>query len=289
MKAYPRSSAAILLLTGALVTGPSVSLAAETNETTLTTQSRRMDALASNRGEGAVSGRISSDFSAFAGSTANADALVSGLRNGTDITLTTMDAKGVTTATTFTPPTGRMGYGNVYTSLALAKQQLAGLGITEPTAQQMQAALVGGTVTAGSGQTTTMTGVLELRAQGMGWGQIAQSYGYKLGPVISGMKASSAKVTAPGATPGSTSATTSTNSAAGNRSGIVTGAGAASTNPGQGHAYGRGIVTGAGTSVGGGPGHGNAYGRGIVTGGGDAAGQAGARSAGQGKAIGKGN
>jgi hypothetical protein len=248
-----------------------------------------MDALASNRGEGAVSGRISSDFSAFAGSTANADALVTGLRNGTDITLTTMDAKGVTTATTFTPPTGRMGYGNVYTSLALAKQQLAGLGITEPTAQQMQAALVGGTVTAGSGQTTTMTGVLELRAQGMGWGQIAQSYGYKLGPVISGMKASNAKVTAQAATPGSTSAPTSTNSAAGNRSGIVTGAGAASTGHGQGHAYGRGIVTGAGTSAGGGPGHGNAYGRGIVTGGGDAAGQAGARSAGQGKAIGKGN
>jgi hypothetical protein len=290
MKGIRISSAVTLVvaLMGALATSVSVGLAAESNEAALTTQTRQMDSLTSTRGEATVSGRISSDFSTFAGSTANSDALVTGLRNGTDVTLATTDAKGVTTSTTFTPPTGKMGYGNVYTSLALAKQQLAGLGITEPTAQQMQAALVGGTVTTSSGQTTTMTGVLELRAQGMGWGQIAQSYGYKLGPVVSGMKASNAKVTAQAAA-GSTSATTSTSSTAGNRSGIVTGAGAANTGHGQGHAYGRGIVTGAGTSATGGPGSGNAYGRGIVTGGGDVAGQAGARSGGQGKAIGKGN
>jgi hypothetical protein len=35
-----------------------------------------------------------------------------------------MDAKGTAPSTTFTPPTGKMGYGNVYTSLALAKQNL---------------------------------------------------------------------------------------------------------------------------------------------------------------------
>lgn len=286
MKGSTLSNAAILLFTGALVTGTSGALAADTSETTLTTQTRQMDSLASTRGEATVSGRISSDFSAFAGSTTNSDALVSGLRTGTAVTLTSTDAKGVTTSTTFTPPTGKMGYGNVYISLALAKQQLAGLGITEPTAQQLQAALVGGTVTTASGQTTTLTGVLELRAQGMGWGQIAQSYGYKLGPVISGMKASNTKVTALAAT--GTSATASStknaNTAGANKSGIVTGAG---TTSGQGHAYGRGIVTGAGTA--GAQGHANAYGRGIVTGGGDVAGQAGAHSAGQGKAIGKGN
>ena len=286
MKSYTLSSTAILLFTGALVTGAPVVLAAETNDATLTTQSRRMDALTTARGEGAVSDRISSDFSAFAGSTTNSDALVTGLRNGTEVTLATTGANGVTTSTTFTPPTGKMGYGNVYTSLALAKQQLAGVGITEPTAAQLQAALVGGTVTTPTGQ-ATLTGVLELRAQGMGWGQIAQSYGYKLGPVISGMKASHAKITAQTATGGATT-TSATTSAAGHRSGIVTGAGTMNSGNGQGHAYGRGIVTGAGTSPVGGPGHGNAYGRGIVTGGGDAASQAGARSA-HGKALGKAN
>ncbi|MGQ0523429.1 MAG: hypothetical protein ACT4P8_07205, partial [Betaproteobacteria bacterium] len=229
------------------------------------------------------------DFSGFAGSTTNSDALVSGLRNGTAVTLTSTDAKGTTTSTTFTPPTGKMGYGNVYTSLALAKQQLAGAGITDPTAQQLQAALMGGAVTNSTGQTTTMTGVLQLRADGMGWGQIAQQYGYKLGPVISGMKSSNAAMTASAAsTAGNSSANVQSGSA---KSGIVTGAGAAgaSHGQGQGNAYGRGIVTGAGTGVGAGSGHGNAYGRGIVTGGGEMAGNAGARSGGQGKAVGKGN
>jgi hypothetical protein len=279
MNGYRFLSAGILLLAGTLAAAP-FGLAADATVTTLTTQTKQMDSLASNN-QGAVSGRISSDFSTFAGSTANSDALVTGLRSGTAVTLTSTDAKGATTSTTFTPPTGKMGYGNVYTSLALAQQQLAGVGITEPTAQQLQAALVGGTVTTSNGQTVTLTGVLELRAQGMGWGQIAQSYGYKLGPVISGMRSSNARITATNA-----NATAGAANASGNKSGIVTGGG--TTGTGQGNAYGRGIVTGAGDSIAGGQGHGNAYGRGIVTGGGDAAGQSGARSAGQGKAIGKG-
>jgi hypothetical protein len=33
-----------------------------------------------------------------------------------------------------------MGYGNVYISPALAKQQLSTMGITQPTPQQLQAA-----------------------------------------------------------------------------------------------------------------------------------------------------
>ncbi|MGH7186958.1 MAG: hypothetical protein ACREIB_11875 [Pseudomonadota bacterium] len=226
-------------------------------------QSARMDSLATSQGHQRVESRLSSDFGAFAGSTANADGLVTGLRNGTAITLSSTDPKGVVTTTTFTPPTGKMGYGNVFTSLALAKQQLSGLGIAEPTAQQLQAALVGGTVTGPNGQATSLTGVLTLRAQGMGWGQIAHNLGYKLGPVISGMKAANAHVSTP--TPAIT--------------------GAAGSNPGQGHAYGRGITTGAGGA--GGQGQGNAYGRGIVTGAGGAPGQSG--SASQGKGGGKGN
>ena len=294
MKRYRKFGTALLLAGSVLAVPPSAAFAADGTQSALTTQTQQMDGLTTSRGEGVVSGRISSDFSAFAGSSANSDALVTGLRNGSSITLTSTDTSGASTSTTFNPPTGKMGYGNVYTSLALAKQQLAGAGITEPTAQQLQASLMGGTVTNSAGQTTTMTGVLQLRADGMGWGQIAQHYGYKLGPVISGMKSSnaamaSAKAPAPVTTAAGASSTTQTGN---NKSGIVTGAGATGQSNGQGHgnAYGRGIVTGAGTGgVGSGGGHGNAYGRGIVTGGGDMAGHSAARSGGQGKALGKGN
>lgn len=292
-----RFPVARVLLALALSAGPSAGLAADSTTTTLNTQIQQTDTLATTN-QGAVTTRISSDFSTFAGSTENANALVTGLRSGSAITLTSTTTQSTTTtttttptttttSTTFTPPTGKMGYGNVYTSLALAQQQLAGVGITQPTAQEIEAALVGGTVTGSNGQTTTLTGVLELRAQGMGWGQIAQHYGYKLGPVISGMRSSNAAVsaqTARGAA--ATTATTSTaTNAAGGKSGVVTAAG--TTGSGQGRAYGRGIVTGAGTSTT--SGHGNAYGRGIVSGAGGMAGQAGAAAGGQGKALGKGH
>lgn len=283
MKRFPHT--ALVLLTGALAAGPTVTLAADSGQT-LTTQSQQMDSLATTRGEGAVSGKISAEFMDLAGSRKNSDALVTGLRSGSAITLTSPGPNGTTSTTTFTPPTGKMGYGNVYTSLALAKQNLAAAGITDPTASQLQAAMMGGTVTAPNGQTTTLTGVLQLRAQGMGWGQIAQQYGYKLGPVISGMKSSNASLTAAPAS----STTTTTAAGKGGSSGVVTAGGSAGQ--GQGNAHGRGIVTGAGTSVGPhGQGHGNAYGRGIVTGGGTAGAQAGAHGAGQGqgKALGKGN
>jgi hypothetical protein len=230
--------------------------------------------------------RISSDFSAFAGSTANSDSLVTGLRTSTPITLTSTDAKGVITETTFSPPTARMGNGNVFISLALAKQNLANLGITQPTPEQLQAALTngtGGTITLPNGSTQPLTGVLTYRADGMGWGKIAQTYGYKLGPVISGMKSGNTQVTAPAPTPLPAKASTSgvSNASGASSSGVTTAAG---SSHGQGNAYGRGITTGAGTSAG--HGQGNAYGRGITTGAGGAAGQSGAAS--QGKGAGKG-
>jgi hypothetical protein len=285
MKRKAIASAVLLMFTAAM--GSAAALAADSSGTTLTTQTQQMDSLAA-KNQGAVSTRISSDFTAFAGSSQNSDALVTGLRNGSEITLTSMDAKGTATSTTFTPPTGKMGYGNVYTSLALAKQNLASVGITNPTSEQLQAAMVGGTVTMPNGQTTTMTGVLELRAQGMGWGQIAQHYGYKLGPVVSGMKASNTAISAQSTHRSTTTTTTTSSSAnAANKSGIVTASGASSGSHGNG--YGRGIVTGAGTAGHGG-GQGNAYGKGMVNGAGATGGHAaGAASGGHGKAIGKAN
>jgi hypothetical protein len=104
----------------------------------------------------------------LAGSQTNATTLVNGLRNGSDFTL-----NGVS----FDTPTKKMGNGEVNLALSLAEKQL---GTTTPTPQQLQAALIG---------TTEKPGILALRAEGKGWGQIAQSMGIKLGDVMRSPKA----------------------------------------------------------------------------------------------------
>lgn len=134
-------------------------------------------------------GKLATTYSSFAGSDANAQALVNGLRDGTSITLNTTttnpDGTTSTTATTFQPATGKMGYGEVNIALALAKDELARLGITDPTAAQLDAALNGGTITLADGTTQDLQGVLALRADGQGWGQIAKTMGVNLGAIVS--------------------------------------------------------------------------------------------------------
>src|SRR5678815_5649303 len=177
-----------------LASGLNVQAFADT-ASTLNSEASRMNILAASHGETNVTGKISGTFNSFLGS--DSTAVVTGLRNGTPITLTTTTpaaspgAAPTMTTTLITPPTGKMGYGNVFTSLALAKQQLGQMGISQPTPEQLQAALTGGTITTGTGTTATTTqlhGILTMRSQGMGWGQIAQQQGTKLGPVISCLK-----------------------------------------------------------------------------------------------------
>ena len=120
--------------------------------------------------------RLVEKYDHFAGSDANARELVDGLRNDTPIEL----SKGGKT-TTFTPATGKMGWGNVDHALALAKATLAEHGIRNPTPEQIKAALNGGKITTKSGQQVMLPGVLKLRASGMGWGEIAHKLGFKLG------------------------------------------------------------------------------------------------------------
>lgn len=130
--------------------------------------------------EGEPSSSLTSYFATFAGSDANAQDLIEGLRSGSSITLA---AVGQSTAS-FTPPTSTMGYGEVAISLGLAQQLLASYGITDPTPQEIEAALVGGTVTTSNG-TQSLTGVLSMRSSGMGWGEIAQKDGVNLGSITS--------------------------------------------------------------------------------------------------------
>jgi hypothetical protein len=137
--------------------------------------------------------RLSGEFTAFAGSDANAEALVSGLRNGSEVTLedtvTNPDGTTSTTETTFQPATGKMGYGNVKIALSLAEATLAQAGITDPTADELAAALNGGTLVLADGTSIDLKGVLAERAAGEGWGQIAKENGFKLGEVMRSPKA----------------------------------------------------------------------------------------------------
>ncbi len=138
------------------------------------------------------------------------------------------------------PATKPMGYGNVSTSLALARYQLAQQGIANPTPLQLATAL-GGTITV-DGRTFEHGGVLQMRADGLGWGQIAHRLGTNLGPVVSGIKSQNAYIAAlPAARHATAAVPTRVTTAAGAPGGM-----AAANRHGAG---GKGIVTASGTSA----------------------------------------
>ncbi len=272
-----RLSILFLFILGIAI-GPGQSQA-QTAET-LATEASSMDTLAVSPGEARVIDKLSGEFSSFLGD--DAKAVVTGLRNGTSISLTTTTpgstpgAPPATTTTTINPPTGKMGFGNVFISLALAKQQLSQVGIDQPTPEQLQAALLGGSITTGSGTTATTTdlqGILTMRSQDMGWGKIAQELGFKLGPVVRGIKAANHGIVGASSPTGSGVVNAGGQPAGSKENGIVTGSGKSVGKSGTvlgKSGRGKGIVTGSGRSVGasGGitTGRGHGYGRGIVTG-----------------------
>ena len=132
--------------------------------------------------------KLASSYVTLAGSAANAQALVNGLHSGSAIVLTTA-ATATTPASqvTFTPSTHQLGYGNVNIALSLAQAELKADGITQPTAAQLEAALNGGTV-AGTSGPKQLPGILTLRSEDKGWGQISKTLGLKLGDVLAEAK-----------------------------------------------------------------------------------------------------
>lgn len=140
--------------------------------------------------------RLVARYSTLAGSDAAAADLVERLRTGGDFSVTTQQTTTVTnpdgtTTTTTTPvtttvanPNGPMGWGEVNITLSIAQALVDG-----GEAADLQSALTGTstTVTNPDGTTTTTTsgGVLAMRADGAGWGQIAKTLGFNLGSLIS--------------------------------------------------------------------------------------------------------
>jgi hypothetical protein len=70
---------------------------------------------------------------------------------------------------TFTPPTGTMGLGNVDIALALTQAFVTQQGVAKANPKQLYAAMM-----------DPESGVLALRAKGMGWGEVAKVLGFTL-------------------------------------------------------------------------------------------------------------
>jgi hypothetical protein len=223
---------------------------------------------------------ISNDYSYFL-KNVNSQQVVNDLRNGQWSTTTIDPNTKLTTTSTEPLPTGKMGFGNVKISLALAQESLRQQGILQPTSEQLHTALVGGQMVPGDPATTT-NGILQMRAEGMGWGQIAQKYDVKLGQLMSGKQpASTATTTTTSTTTTSKGITTANGKSSttvtgkGNgkvfsgsdtqESGIVSASGRTSGPSSNSVTQGsRGIVSGSGRSMG--------HTSGIVTGAGSSAG-----------------
>jgi hypothetical protein len=191
------------------------------------------NATAVTQGETRYVARLQSRYPSLA-TQADLESLVHGLRTGTTITLTGGSA---TQSTTFSSPTAPMGYGNITRALTIARQQLAAAGISDPSPQQLQTALTGGTVTTAQGS-TEMQGVLQLRSQGMGWGQIARTVSVHPGMGTQARAGAAAETPGPESTSGGAT-----------YAGRGTAASSASSKHEAARTAGRGIVTGAGTSA----------------------------------------
>lgn len=141
----------------------------------------------------ALAAKLSSQYSSLAGSSQNSKALVSGLRDGSPVTLVSspVGPNPPAPSATFTPATSPLGYGSINIALSLAKADLAKAGITNPTPSQLAAALNGGPITTDKG-VVTLSGVLAQRQAGLGWGQIANAMGVKLGALVSASKSQKA-------------------------------------------------------------------------------------------------
>ena len=109
--------------------------------------------------------RLTTQYSQWAGGQSNADSLVAGLRNGAPVTLVTNGSDRSVSIAGFTP-SGPMSFGAVASALSNAQRTLSRLGIANPTAEQIQAALIGGEIMTSSGALVDVRGSVNARGAG---------------------------------------------------------------------------------------------------------------------------
>ena len=117
--------------------------------------------------------RIASQYAAWAGGKSNADSLVRGLRTGSSITLVTVSADRTRSVAGFTAQT-QMSPEEISAALASAKSTLARMGVRQPSADQIQAALIGGEVTQPNGNVAAVQGQFAAGGMQPASGRVAQ-------------------------------------------------------------------------------------------------------------------
>jgi hypothetical protein len=129
--------------------------------------------------QGLSEASLVSRYTGLVGTAANAQSLVTGLRNGTTITLVAEGVSPMTVMcspmgctnvpgpsagqveTLINPPKGKEGWGNIDIALALTEAKVG----TNPTHQSVK---------------TALDSILGMRASGQGWGKIAKSMDLQL-------------------------------------------------------------------------------------------------------------
>jgi hypothetical protein len=106
--------------------------------------------------------RLAGQYAEWAGGQSNADSLVAGLRTGQPITLVTNGADRSVSIAGFTP-NAPMSYGAVNHALTNAQRSLSRLGIDRPSAEQIQAALIGGEIATANGSVVPVKGSVAAR------------------------------------------------------------------------------------------------------------------------------
>ena len=119
--------------------------------------------------------RLAARFMHLAGNEENAMALVLALRSGSNVRLASESARGLPEMISLELPTPPMTWNDVRVTLLNVQDQLVRGGILAPNLEQLHAALLGGEVTTFDGDTMVLRGVLQLRAEGLSWLDIARA------------------------------------------------------------------------------------------------------------------
>ena len=121
--------------------------------------------------------RIAAQFAHLAGGDENAMALVLALHNGAPVRLAAIgeESRVVPEMVSLELPTAPMAWNEVRVSLLNAQDQLVRAGIVRPSLEQLHAALLGGEVSATDGSAIPLRGVLQMRAEGLSWLDIARA------------------------------------------------------------------------------------------------------------------
>jgi hypothetical protein len=133
--------------------------------------------LASAQVEDTDAVRLAARFAHLAGSDENAMALVLALHSGSTVQLAAFEgeAGALPEMIALEVPTPAMSWADVRTTLLNVQDQLVRAGILRPTIEQLQAALMGGEIASPDGRPVPLRGVLQLRAEGLTWLDIARA------------------------------------------------------------------------------------------------------------------